>query len=72
MRYRAPKNTAAEIVDRLNTEMNAALADADMKTRLNNLGAVPMPVTPAEFATFLAADTEKWRKLIRAANIKPE
>jgi tripartite-type tricarboxylate transporter receptor subunit TctC len=68
----APKNTPAEIIDRLNKENNLALADADMKARLNDLGAVPMPVTPAEFATFLATDTEKWGKLIHAANIKPE
>ena len=68
----APKSTAAEIVDRLNSTANAALADPDMKARLNDLGAVPMPTTPAEFGTFLAADTEKWAKVIRAANIKPE
>ena len=68
----APRNTPAEIVDRLNKEMSAALADADMKMRLTALGAVPMPSTPAEFAAFLAADTEKWAKVIRTANIQPE
>jgi tripartite-type tricarboxylate transporter receptor subunit TctC len=68
----APKNTPADIVESLNTAMNSALAEADMKSRLNELGAVPMPTTPAEFASFLAADTEKWGKVIRAANIKPE
>ena len=68
----APKNTPADIVVSLNTAMNSALAEADMKTRLNELGAVPMPTTPAEFASFLAADTEKWGKVIRAADIKPE
>ncbi|MGA7432871.1 MAG: tripartite tricarboxylate transporter substrate binding protein [Xanthobacteraceae bacterium] len=68
----APKNTPADIVASLNTAMNSALADADMKTRLNELGALPMPTTPAEFASFLAADTEKWGKVIRAADIKPE
>jgi tripartite-type tricarboxylate transporter receptor subunit TctC len=68
----APKSTAAEIVDKLNSTANAALADPDMKARLNDLGAVPMPTMPAEFGTFLAADTEKWAKVIRAANIKPE
>ena len=52
--------------------MNAALADADMKMRLTALGAVPMPSTPAEFAAFLAADTEKWAKVIRTAHIQPE
>ncbi|MGC1446680.1 MAG: tripartite tricarboxylate transporter substrate binding protein, partial [Xanthobacteraceae bacterium] len=68
----APKNTPADIVASLNTAMNSALAEADMKTRLNELGALPMPTTPAEFASFLAADTEKWGKVIRAADIKPE
>jgi tripartite-type tricarboxylate transporter receptor subunit TctC len=68
----APKSTAAEIIDKLNSTANAALADPDMKARLNDLGAVPMPTTPAEFGTFLAADTEKWAKVIRAADIKPE
>jgi tripartite-type tricarboxylate transporter receptor subunit TctC len=68
----APRNTPAEIVDRLNKDMNAALADADMTMRLTGLGAVPMPSTPAEFAAFLAADTEKWAKVIRTANIQPE
>jgi tripartite-type tricarboxylate transporter receptor subunit TctC len=68
----APRNTPGEIVDRLNTEMNAALGDADMKMRLTSLGAVPMPSTPAEFAEFLVADTEKWAKVIRTANIQPE
>jgi tripartite-type tricarboxylate transporter receptor subunit TctC len=68
----APRNTPAEIADSLNKEMNAALADADMKTRLNGLGAVPMPSTPAEFGAFLAADTQKWAKVIRSANITPE
>jgi tripartite-type tricarboxylate transporter receptor subunit TctC len=68
----APKNTPAEIVASLNTAMITALAESEMKTRLGELGAVPMPSTPAEFGAFLAADTEKWGKVIRAADIKPE
>jgi tripartite-type tricarboxylate transporter receptor subunit TctC len=68
----APKATPAEIVTSLSTAMIAALAEPEMKTRLNNLGAVPMSSTPAEFGAFLVADTEKWAKVIRAANIKPE
>ncbi len=68
----APKATPADIVAGLNKALNSALAEAGMKTRLNELGAVPMPTTPAEFASFLAADTEKWAKVIRAADIKPE
>ena len=66
----APKNTPAEIIDKLNQEINAVLADPKMKARLADLGAVPMPMTPAEFGKFIAAETEKWGKVIRAANIK--
>jgi tripartite-type tricarboxylate transporter receptor subunit TctC len=68
----APKTTPAAIIDRLNKEMNVALADPDMKTRLNDIGADPMPMTPAEFGKFIADETEKWGKVIRAANIKAE
>jgi tripartite-type tricarboxylate transporter receptor subunit TctC len=68
----APKNTPTETIDRLNKEINAALADPKMKARLADLGAVPMPMTPAEFGKFIAAETEKWAKVIKAANIKPE
>ncbi|MGA9005887.1 MAG: tripartite tricarboxylate transporter substrate-binding protein [Xanthobacteraceae bacterium] len=67
----APKNTPAEIIDRLNEEINVALADPEIKARLADLGAVPMPMTPAEFSKFIADETEKWGKVIRAANIKP-
>jgi tripartite-type tricarboxylate transporter receptor subunit TctC len=66
----APKATAAAIVDSLNHEITAALADTEIKTRLAELGAFPMPTTPDQFATFIAGETEKWRKLIRAAHIK--
>jgi tripartite-type tricarboxylate transporter receptor subunit TctC len=68
----APKNTATEIIDRLNKEINAALADPKMKARLDDLGAVPMSMTPAEFGKFIAAETEKWAKVIKAANIEPQ
>ena len=67
-----PKNTAAEIVDKINKEINAALADPKIKARLADLGAVPMPMTPAEFGKFIAAETEKWAKVIKAASIQPE
>jgi tripartite-type tricarboxylate transporter receptor subunit TctC len=66
----APGNTPAEIVDRLNKEINAALADPKMKTRLADLNAVPMPMTSAEFGHFIADETEKWGKVIRSAHIK--
>ena len=53
-------------------QINAALADPKMKARLADLGAVPMSMTPAEFGKFIAAETEKRAKVIKAANIKPE
>jgi tripartite-type tricarboxylate transporter receptor subunit TctC len=67
-----PKSTPAEIIDRLNKEIIAGLADPKIKARLSDLGAVPMPMTPGEFGKFIAAETEKWAKVIKAANIKPE
>jgi tripartite-type tricarboxylate transporter receptor subunit TctC len=66
----APKDTPAEIVVRLNKEINAALADPGIKARLADLGSVPTPVSPADFAKRIADETEKWGKVIRAANIK--
>jgi tripartite-type tricarboxylate transporter receptor subunit TctC len=66
----APRNTPAEIIDRLNQEVNAALADPKMKARLADLGAVAMPMTSAEFGTFIADETEKWAKVIRMSHIK--
>jgi tripartite-type tricarboxylate transporter receptor subunit TctC len=68
----APRNTPAEIVDKLNKEINAALADSKVKARLADLGDVPMPMTPAEFGTLIAADTEKWAKVIRVTHIKAQ
>ena len=68
----APKKTPTDIIDRLNKEINAALADPKMKARLADLGAVPMSMTPAEFGKFIASETDKWGKVIQAANIKPE
>ena len=67
----APVGTPREIVDRLNKGVNTALADPKLKARILDLGGVPMPMTPAEFGQFLAVETEKWGKVIRAANIKP-
>ena len=68
----APKTTPAEIVDKLNTEINAALADPKMKARLADLGGTALPGTPAEFAKLIADETEKWGKVIKAVNIKLE
>jgi tripartite-type tricarboxylate transporter receptor subunit TctC len=67
-----PKNVPAEIVDKLNREINAALADPTIKARLADLGSTPFANSPADFARFMIDETEKWGKVIRAANIKPE
>ena len=68
----APKGTPAEIVAKLNEEINVSLADPKMKARLADLGGTPLPGSPADFSKLIAEDTEKWAKVIRAANIKPE
>ena len=68
----APKDTPPAIVDRLNREINAVLADAAVKTRLEDLGSEPLTGSPAEIGKMLATETEKWAKVIRAANIKIE
>jgi tripartite-type tricarboxylate transporter receptor subunit TctC len=66
----APRNTPADVIETLNREINAALADAKIKGRLADLGGDPMPMTPAEFGKLVAAETEKWGKVIRTANIR--
>src|SRR5690242_9646247 len=68
----APKGTPGEIVDTLNRAINAALADGKVKARLADLGVMPMPTTPAEFGTFIAAETKKWADVIRSAGIKAD
>jgi tripartite-type tricarboxylate transporter receptor subunit TctC len=67
-----PKNTPAEIVTKLNETMNAAVADPKAKARLAELGVEARPMTPDEFGKFIADETEKWGKVIRSVNIKPE
>jgi tripartite-type tricarboxylate transporter receptor subunit TctC len=67
-----PKNTPADIVQKLNSEMNAVLGDPKVIARLAEIGGVPLPMTPHQFGQFIAEETEKWGKVIRAANIKPE
>ena len=66
----APKNTPAEIVEKLNKETNAALVDPKMKARLLDLGGTPMPMTPADFGKLIADETEKWGKVVKFAGIK--
>jgi tripartite-type tricarboxylate transporter receptor subunit TctC len=68
----APKNTPAEIVEKLNKEINAGLAAPKMKTRLADLGGTVLSGSPAEFRKLIADETEKWGKVIRAANIKAD
>ena len=68
----APKSTPAQIVQKLNREINAAIADPTMKARLAALGGEPLPGTSAEFGKLIAEETEKWAKVVRAAGIKPE
>ncbi|MGA8496694.1 MAG: tripartite tricarboxylate transporter substrate binding protein [Xanthobacteraceae bacterium] len=68
----APRNTPSEIVDKLNGEINAGLVDPKIKERLADLGGEPMPMSPADFAKFIADETEKWGKVVRAAGIKAE
>ena len=70
--FAAPKNTPAEIVDRLNKEINAAVADPGMLARLAAIGGQPIPGSPAEFGRLIAEETEKWGNVVRAAGIKPE
>jgi tripartite-type tricarboxylate transporter receptor subunit TctC len=68
----APKGTPAEIINTLNAEINAGLANPDLRSRYAALGAAPHPGSPADFAKLIAAETEKWAKVIKFAGIKPE
>jgi tripartite-type tricarboxylate transporter receptor subunit TctC len=68
----APKATPAEIIDKLNKEINAGLADPKIKARLANLGGDVLALSPADFSKLIADETEKWGKLIRTLNIKAE
>ena len=68
----APKGTPAEIVDKLNREINAGLADTKIKARIADLGNTVLAGSPADFGGLIADETEKWGKVIRAANIKPD
>jgi tripartite-type tricarboxylate transporter receptor subunit TctC len=66
----APKNMPTELIEKLNTEINAALANTAMKARLVELGAEPMPMTPVEFGTFIVNETDKWGKVVKFAGVK--
>jgi tripartite-type tricarboxylate transporter receptor subunit TctC len=68
----APRNTPIGIVEKLNKEINAGLADPKLKARFADLGAAALGGSPAEFGQFIADETEKWGKVIRAANIEAD
>jgi tripartite-type tricarboxylate transporter receptor subunit TctC len=68
----APGKTSSEIVDKLNKEINAGLVDPKLKAQLADLGGTVLPGSPADFGQLIADETEKWAKVIRAANIKPD
>jgi tripartite-type tricarboxylate transporter receptor subunit TctC len=68
----APRNTSAEIIETLNKAINTAITDPKMKARLADLGLEPLANSPAEFGNYIVQYTEKWGKVVRAANIKPE
>ena len=67
-----PRNAPTEVVDTLNKEINAGLAEPKMNARLADLGGTVIPGSPAEFGRLIADETEKWGRLILAAHIKPE
>jgi tripartite-type tricarboxylate transporter receptor subunit TctC len=68
----APKNTPVEIVEKLNKEINAALADPKMKTRFADLGGTVLPGSPADFGKLIADETEKWGKVVKFAGLKAD
>jgi tripartite-type tricarboxylate transporter receptor subunit TctC len=68
----APKNTPTQIIRKLNDEIEAILAEPKAKARLADLGGIPFTMAPTDFGIFMAGETEKWGKVIRAANIKPD
>jgi tripartite-type tricarboxylate transporter receptor subunit TctC len=67
-----PRNTSPEIIDKLNKEINGALVDRRVTARLADMGSAAHPLSAADFGKLIAEETEKWGKVIRAANIKPE
>jgi tripartite-type tricarboxylate transporter receptor subunit TctC len=68
----APKGTPASIIDKLHAEIDAVLAEPQLKTRFSELGNVAVPMTPAAFGEYVAGETKKWRKVVKFAGIKPE
>ncbi|PWT87815.1 MAG: hypothetical protein C5B56_09765 [Proteobacteria bacterium] len=68
----APRGTPAEIIERLNREINAGLNDPGVKAQFAKVSTTPIIVTPAEFSAFLASEVEKWGKVVRVAGVRPE
>src|ERR1700735_3155433 len=68
----APRNTPQEIIDRLNGEINAALVDTKMKARLTDRGGITLAGSPSDFGKLIGGETEKWGKVVRVTNMKPE
>ena len=68
----APKNTPAPIIDKLNMEINAGLADTKLHARIAELGGVPLKGSPTEFGTLISKETEKWGKVVKTSGAKPE
>src|SRR5262249_16712354 len=66
------RGTPPDIIEKINREINAGLANPSIRAQLADVGTTPMPLSPAEFGTFLAEETDKWGKVIRTAHIKPE
>ena len=66
----APKGTPPDVIDKLNRAITACLTDPNVMAKFANVGSVPKTMTPVEFGKFIVEDTEKWRKIIRAANIR--
>jgi tripartite-type tricarboxylate transporter receptor subunit TctC len=68
----APKGTPAEVIDKLNKEINAGLVDPKMKARLANMGSTALPGSPADFGKLIAEETEKWAKVVKLSGAKPD
>ena len=72
VRHRRAEKHPPEVIDKLNAEINDGLGDSSLKAQLTSLGNIPLIGSPAAFGRFVVEETEKWSKVIRAANIKPE